>query len=74
MKNLIIGALGAVIVSGMDFWIYEDLFDRFLIGITIFAIITVFLFVLDEWFYDRRIKKRRAEEFGRFLDEMQNRP
>ena len=74
MKNMIIGILSAVIISGMDFWIYDDLFDRFLIGITMWAIITVFLFVLDEWVYARQIKKRRAEEFGRFLDKMQNRP
>ena len=74
MKNLIIAALGAVIISGMDFWIYDDLADRLLIGLAIFAIIAVFAFVLDEWMYDCRMKRRRAERFKRMVDEMQNRP
>ena len=74
MKNMIIGILSAVIISGMDFWIYDGLFDRILIGFTMFAIITVFLFCLDEWMRERRIKRRRAEKFRRMVDEMQNRP
>lgn len=74
MKNLIISVLSAVIVSGMDFWIFRSTSDKVLTIIGVTVILFSAITAVEERIVERRRKRLRAERFGKIVSEMQNRP
>lgn len=74
MKNLIISTLTAIIITGMDFWEFDQPADRPLITMAAAMVIFVLIVAFEEWLRDRRIKRFWAGRFGRMVSEIQNRP
>ena len=72
MKNLAISILSSVLISGMDFWKYEDACDRLLISLVICSTIFALIVSVEDWLRDRRMKRFRSERFWRRVNE--NRP
>lgn len=74
MKNVIIGILGGILISGMDWWIYEDVSDRVFMGFSMFFIVSTVMFIIDDKIDEYKMKKKRMEQFKKMVSETKNRP
>ena len=72
MKNLLIAALSAYIVTGLDFWEFGKASDRPIITAAVALLIFIGIASFDGWLKDRRMKRFRAERFWKQINE--NRP
>ena len=71
-RDVVISVLSAVIVSGMDFWIYSSPTDRLYVGFGLAVVMLGGIMYVEELLRIRRIKKFWTERFRRMVNEMQN--
>ena len=74
MKNLVISILSSVIITGMDFWIYDDFSDRLIIAIVMAMVLFCAMASAEDWLRDCRMKRFWSNRFWRKIDEQKNRP
>ena len=71
MKNVVIALLLGILVSGMDVWQYGGTDDRLCVVVSVTVMAFVVISNMEDRSREHRMKKWRAERFGRKVKEIQ---